>query len=92
MEKLEIPISIFYGTKDWMAAGIPPGSHLKNPLINQWILKDASHRMYLDKAKELADSMIEDLRLVKSLISMFSVQTKTKRIIERILTPPYLLY
>jgi len=61
LNKLNIPISIYYGTRDWVAATTPPDAQLTNPMIRQRKIKDASHQICTDKPKEIVEKILEDL-------------------------------
>lgn len=61
LDEIKVPVSVYYGTRDWVAATVPPDMRLNNPMVKVRRIKDASHQICTDKPKELVEKMLEDL-------------------------------
>eukprot|EP01022_Parablepharisma_sp_SALTPOND_P017646 TRINITY_DN2858_c0_g1_i3.p1 TRINITY_DN2858_c0_g1~~TRINITY_DN2858_c0_g1_i3.p1 ORF type:complete len:305 (+),score=21.18 TRINITY_DN2858_c0_g1_i3:1100-2014(+) len=71
LNELKIPVSVFFGTRDWMASRTPSGANLdENPHIKQRMIEDASHHIYLDKPDELINAILEDLSAIPGATSI----------------------
>jgi cardiolipin-specific phospholipase len=84
LNELNVPISIYYGTRDWVAATTPANANLTNPLIRQRRIKDASHQICTDKPKEIVERIVEDLEtkpeLNQVLIQSLPKKSKAQRL------------
>jgi len=62
---MKIPITIFFGERDWMYSRAPLNSNFDaNPLIKQRIIENASHHIYLDNPYDLVNGLMEDIQRI----------------------------
>lgn len=61
LNALRLPVSIFFGEKDWMASRTPSDAHLENSWIKQKTIKEAGHHIYFDNTKDLLEGILQNL-------------------------------
>lgn len=60
LSKLQVPVSLYYGTKDWVAVTVPPESIINNPWIKNRFIEGSSHQICMDNPNELMKFMLKD--------------------------------
>lgn len=86
LNELQVPISIYFGTRDWVAASTPPNAHLMNPFIRQSQIKDATHQICTDKPKELIEKIVEDLKVRPEHIRVLLRERNTNNKYEQLMS------
>jgi pimeloyl-ACP methyl ester carboxylesterase len=62
LNKLNIPISFFYGEHDWMLASAGETVKAKHSEVCRvWVVEDSNHHLYIDNPTEFSRVIIEDM-------------------------------